>query len=87
MLGEVLDNLSALLGINNTILPNIITFMVVVTVLFITLKGQLSWVTLLTLYTIMMAILSLLGIDSIFNLISIVENWVTGSIVGVYYGY
>ena len=87
MLGDVLDNLSALLGINNTILPNIITFMVVVTVLFITLKGQLSWVTLLTLYTIMMAILSLLGIDSIFNLISIVENWVTGSIVGVYYGY
>ena len=87
MLGDFLDNLSALLGITPTILPNIITFMVVVTILFITLKGQLSWVTLLTLYTIIMAILSLLGIDSIFNLISIVENWVTGSIVGVYYGY
>lgn len=75
MLGETLDNLSTLLGINNTIIPNIITFMVVVTILFVTLKGQLSWVTLLTLYTLFMAILSLLGIDSIFNLITLVESW------------
>lgn len=74
MLGEFIDNLSILIGINNEIIPNIITFIVVVLIVTISFKSQLSIVALGTVYAIAMAILTLLGIDSIFNIITLIEN-------------
>ena len=73
MLAETLDNLSELLSINPEILPNIITLIVVVLLIAVSLKSQLSWTTLLTLYGIAMVILELLGIDSVFNIITIIR--------------
>ena len=74
MLGDTINNLSTVLGIDSAIIPNVITFIVVVIILAITLKGQLSLLTLGSIYAVAMTILTLLGIDSVFNLITIIEN-------------
>lgn len=82
MLGDFLNNVSTLLNIDNAIIPNIITFMVVTVIVFVSLKSQLSWVTLGSIYAIAMGILSILGVDSVFNIITLVEDYVLESIFG-----
>lgn len=77
MLENTINALSDLMGIDPVIIPNIITFIVVVVILYLSFKGQLSWVVLLSIYGIAMAVLTLLGIDSVFNIISIIEEFVT----------
>ena len=76
MLGETIDNISALLNINITIIPNIITFFIVVILIVLSFKmntsGLLSPVIMIALYTVSMTILTLLGIDSVFNIITLV---------------
>lgn len=76
MLGETIENVSILIGIDTDIIPNIITFMIVVILLALSLKGYLSLLTLSFLYAISMGVLSVLGIDSVFNIITLIENWV-----------
>ena len=82
MLGDFLNNVSTLLNIDNAIIPNIITFMVVTVIVFVSLKSQLSWVTLGSIYAIAMGVLSILGVDSVFKIITLVENYVIGSLFG-----
>ena len=74
MLTDTLKNISDLLGISYDIIPNIITFMIVVVILFISLRSQLSFLALATVYFISMGVLTVLGIDSVFNLITLVSN-------------
>lgn len=81
MLGTFLDNVSALLNINTDVLPNIITFVVVAFIIYLSLRGQLSWITLGSIYAIAMAMLTILGVDSVFNIITIIETYVIGGIL------
>jgi len=78
MLGETLNNISLLLDIDPTILPNIITFLVVIFLIFIGFKmnfGSISApIVLIALYTVSMTLLTLLGIHSIFNIITLIGN-------------
>jgi hypothetical protein len=72
MLGEFLNNLSFLLNIDTAIIPNIITLCVTIFILYLSFKAEISGISsvvvLIALYTISMGILSLLGINSIFNI-------------------
>jgi len=78
MLGETLNNMSLLLDIDPTILPNIITFLVVIFLIFIGFKmnfGSIAApIVLVALYTVSMTLLTLLGIHSIFNIITLIGN-------------
>lgn len=74
MLGETLRNISTLIQIDPSIIPNIITFIIVVGILFLSFKAQ-SWTILVALYPLSMGVLYLLGVDSVFNLITILDNW------------
>jgi len=74
MLSDVINNISTLIGIDSAILPNIITFFIVITLLFLSLKGMLSLTALIMVYVISMGILSILGIDSVFNVITLLED-------------
>jgi len=90
MLTDTLNNISELLGISSTILPNIITLIVVVLLLVIGLSSQLDLKTMLLIYAVAMGVLSLLGIDSIFNIITLITNAINEIIdlifMGVGYG-
>jgi hypothetical protein len=78
MLGETIDSISILIGIELDILPNIITFIVVLVLLFLGFKMNLSGVSsiliLMALYTVSMSLLTMLGIDSIFNIITLIGD-------------
>lgn len=74
MLTDTLNNLAELIGISNTIIPNIITLIVVVIILGLSLKGQLSLLAIGMTYGITMAILQLLGIESVFNIVTLIDN-------------
>jgi len=74
MLTDTLTNISELLGISDSIIPNIITLMFVAVILFISLKSQLSLSAMIMIYVVSMTILTLLGIDSVFNLITLLED-------------
>lgn len=79
MLSDTLDNISTIMGISNTIIPNIITLIIVTFILILTFKGQLSWVTLGFIYAISMGILTILGIDSVFNIVTLIKDFVTNA--------
>ena len=74
MLTDTLTNISELLGISDSIIPNIITLMFVAVILFISLKSQLSLSAMIMIYVVSMTVLTLLGIDSVFNLITLLED-------------
>lgn len=77
MLYDTIITMSDLIGIDSSIIPNIITFVVVVGIVILTFKSQLTWISILGVYGISMAILSILGIESVFNIVTIVANVVT----------
>ena len=72
MLYDPIFELSKLIGIDLNIIPDIITFFVLIAIIILTFKSQLSWTLLLSIYAISMAVLSLLGIQSDFNIITII---------------
>jgi ABC-type polysaccharide/polyol phosphate export permease len=74
MIIETINNISQLLGIPLSVIPNIITLFVTIIILFVSMKSELSWSALAVLYAVFMAILSLLGIESVFNLVSLIVN-------------
>lgn len=74
MLTGRLNKLSDFLTLDRAWIPNLITFFVVVIILFISLKSQLEWTGLLIIYAIFMTILKILGIDSVFNILTIIET-------------
>jgi hypothetical protein len=74
MLTDTINNLSDFLTFNRTLIPNIITFIIVVILIFLSLKSGLEFKGILLIYGIAMGILSVLGIDSVFNIITILEN-------------
>lgn len=80
MLAPTINNISELLGIAHDIIPNIITFIVVVTLVVLALRGALEWISVLLIYALTMGVLTILGIDSVFNIISILKDLV-GTIV------
>lgn len=73
MLGTFFDNLSTILNIDTAIIPNIISFFVFIIVVGASLRSGLSWQGILIIYVIVSLILTLLGIDSVFNMISLLE--------------
>ena len=78
MLGETITNLSLLLGIDPTIIPNIITFIIVVFLIILTFRTEIGGLAsvgvIIALYTVSMGILTILGIDSIFNIFSLLGD-------------
>jgi hypothetical protein len=74
MIIETINNISQLLGIPLSVIPNIITLFTTIVILFVSMKSELSWSALAVLYAVFMAILSLLGIESVFNLVSLIVN-------------
>lgn len=78
MLTPFIDNFSQFIGISNTIIPNVVTFIIVAFLLVLGLKGQATWATLLIIYGVAMVALDLLGIDSVFNLISMFKRYLAG---------
>lgn len=73
MLTETLNNFSELLNINSTIIPNIITFIIVAVLLIISMKSALDLKSIVMIYGLTMGILAILGIDSVFNLFTLLE--------------
>ena len=75
MLGETITNISILMGISESIIPDILTILVIIVLLIMTFKmdssGLLSIVIIIALYTLSMALLSALGIDSTFNIFTL----------------
>jgi hypothetical protein len=71
MLGDTLENLSLLLNIDSSIIPNIFTLMIMIIVLGLTLKSQLNILTIIPIYLIISGILALLGVNSVFNLFTL----------------
>jgi len=74
MLENTINNLSDFLTINQAIIPNIITLVVVFVMFYLTLKGGLTWIAIALVYTLVMGVLELLGISSVFNLITVLGN-------------
>ena len=74
MLESTVNNLSELLGIANNIIPDIITILTIIPLLLVGLRGGLSWATVLLIYGISMVMLSILGLDSQFNLVTLIEK-------------
>ena len=75
MLSETLNNISTILNISPDIIPNIITFIIVTTIIIISLSSGLGWQGLLIIYGIVMLILQLvLGIESVFNIFTLFEK-------------
>ena len=91
MLGDTFDNLSELLMLESSILPNIFTFIIVIILVGLAFSGQVEFKVMFILYFISMGILSILGVDSVFNLITLiqiaVEEVVDLIFMGVSYGY
>ena len=73
MLTETLNNFSELLNINSAIIPNIITFIIVAVLLIISMKSALDLKSIVMIYGLTMGILTILGIDSVFNLFTLLE--------------
>ena len=74
MLFDDIATISKILGIPSTVIPDLITLFVVGFLILLTLKGQLSWITLVSVYTLSMGLLTLLGIDSVFNVVTLISN-------------
>ena len=80
MLAPTINNISDLLGIAHDVIPNIITLLIVVVLVFLALRGSLQWISVLFIYGLSMGVLTILGIDSVFNIITIIKDFV-GSVV------
>jgi len=77
MLTEFLNDLSDFLLINRSILPNVLTLIVYVALTIIALKGGVSdFLTLLIVYLVASTVLSLLGVESVFNVIDMILNFI-----------
>jgi hypothetical protein len=76
MLGVTLDNIAILIGISTEIIPNIISIVVVIGLILATFKMNLNGITasiiVLALYTVSMALLTILGIDSVVNIFTLI---------------
>ena len=80
---ETINNLSDLLTINRTIIPNIITFIVVVALIYLSFKGELGVAITIVLYTVSMSILELLGISSVFNIVTLAGSLINNIFLAV----
>jgi len=73
--GSTLDNISIILGISTTIIPTIITLVVIIILIYLTFKMQMSGLLsvgiLIALYTVSMAVLTFLNINSTLNIFSL----------------
>ena len=78
MLGDTIDNISKLLMIDLTIIPNIITFIVLLVIIYLSFKMQVNGFSglgfVVILYTASMGVLTLLGINGIFNIFSLIGD-------------
>ena len=80
-LGTIIDDMSTMFGIETNIIPNIITFFALVVVNWVMLRGGSVAISIFVFVNLfVMGILSLLEIDSIFNIISIIESIITDSL-------
>ena len=75
-IGSVLDNISTLLNIPLFILPTFITFVVILLLIYLSFRMQVSGLFgtgfVIALYTGSMALLSVLGIESPLNIFDLV---------------
>jgi hypothetical protein len=77
MLTDFLNDLSDFLLIDRSIIPNVLTLIVYVTITILALKGGvLDFIALLIIYLIASTVLSLLGIESVFNVIDMILNFI-----------
>ena len=76
MLENTINSLSDFLTISQVIIPNIITLVVITIMFWLTLKGGLNWIGIMLIYTLIMGVLELLGISSVFNLVSVLAEQV-----------
>ncbi len=78
MLTDIINNFSDFLTFDRSIIPNIITLIVVVFLIILGFKmnyGSISApIVLIALYTVSMTILTILGINSVFNIITLIGN-------------
>ena len=72
MLTETINNLAEFLTIEASIIMNIITVIVVAILILISLASSLEWVTVGIIYAISMIVLQILGIESVFNIITLI---------------
>lgn len=77
MLEDVINNMSTLMGIDTTVIPMIISVIVIIGIVYISLKGQLTIFSLLGLYALSMAVLSFLGIESVINIFTLFKEVVS----------
>lgn len=95
IIGETIDKLSDFLTFDRAILPNLITLIIVIIINFLSLKGGAHWVAVIVINLIFMSLLEIMGISSVFNVISIINTIIEEikdylspfySIVGALYG-
>jgi len=77
-IGSIIDNFSTLIGIDLAIIPTCITLFVILILIYLTFKmnlsGLLSIGILIALYTISMALLAFLNINSALNMFSLFDG-------------
>ena len=74
MLTELFNNLALFLGVEASVFMNVITLLVVVLLILIGLSSGLEFKGILLVYGIAMAILQILGIESVFNIFTLIGN-------------
>jgi hypothetical protein len=74
MLTELFNNLALFLGIEASVFMNVITLLVVVLLILIGLSSGLEFKGILLVYGIAMAILQILGIESVFNIFTLIGD-------------
>ena len=88
-IGTTLDNFSTLIGIDLAIIPTMITLFVILILIYLTFKMQMSGLLavgiLVALYTVSMAVLTFLNINSTLNIFSLFGD--TLGLVVIHYGY
>ena len=74
MLTELFNNLALFLGIEASVFMNVITLLVVVLLILIGLSSGLEFKGIMLVYGIAMAILQILGIESVFNIFTLIGD-------------
>ena len=74
MLQTTIENLSLLLGISSSIIMNAITLLVVIILVILSATSGLDMKTLSMVYGVAMAALTILGIDSVFNIFTLIRT-------------
>lgn len=87
MIIETINDISKLLNIAPNIIPDIITLLATIILLFVSMKSELSWSALAVLYAVFMSILGLLGINSVFNLVTLIINSLADVLEILFTGY